>query len=214
MVESQASRNRRSEKLWDDFPGSFHMQGTAWHTGLASVHINVCPLCRGTFALASLGGIHLSREVWMANEGTAFLAILAALRGWVFFFETKAGTDNFLAEIFCQAGLLFLHNSTPPPPTSLWSNFWRLWHMYVGLYLSLPDVVDAKICLLLGEIYKHVFLLDRNKEPQIFSKGRKRLPDARLQMWGLLGFFFLLAFLKFNNYTGHIYPEEGPQFSS
>lgn len=54
--------------------------------------------------------------------------------------------------------------------------------MFVGLYLFFPDVVDAKIGFLLGEIYKHVFLLDRNREPQIFPKGRKRLPDARLQM--------------------------------
>lgn len=51
----------------------------------------------------------------MAREGTAFLAILAVLRGWSVFFEARVGTDNILSwQIFCRAGLLFLYDSTPP----------------------------------------------------------------------------------------------------
>lgn len=87
--------------------------------------------------------------------------------------------------------------------------------MFVGLGLFLLGAVDAKICFLLGEIYKHIFLLDRNKEPQIFPKGRKKLPDAGLQINVRVSPpLFPLAFFKLNNYTGHFYPEEGPQFSS
>lgn len=90
--------------------------------------------------------------------------------------------------------------------------------MFVGLGLFLPGAVDAKICFLLGEFYKHIFLLDRNKEPQIFPKGKKKLPDAGLQINVRVPppthTLFPLAFFKLNNYTGHIYPEEGPQFSS
>lgn len=112
---------RQSEKLWDDFPGSFHPASNCLTHRLAPVHIDIYPVCRGNFALAALGGIRLSREVWMANEGTAFLAILGVLRGWSVFLEAKVGTDSFLSwQIFCQAGLLFLRNSTllplPKPP--------------------------------------------------------------------------------------------------
>ena len=86
--------------------------------------------------------------------------------------------------------------------------------MFVGLSLFLPGAVDAEICFLLGEIYRHIVLFDRNKEPQIFPKGRKKLPDAGLQInVRVPPPLFPLAFFKLNNYTGHIYPEGGPQFS-
>ena len=85
--------------------------------------------------------------------------------------------------------------------------------MFVGLGLFPLGAVDAKICFLLGEIYRHIFLLDRNKEPQIFPKGRKKLPDAGLQInVRVFPPLFPLAFFKLNNYTGYFYPEEGPQF--
>ena len=71
----------QSEKLRDGFPGSSH----TWHSKLTSVHIDVCLVCNRKFALAGLRGIHLSSEVCMANEATASLAILAALRGWSIF---------------------------------------------------------------------------------------------------------------------------------
>lgn len=105
--------DRQSEKVWEDFPNSFHTASNCLTHRPASVDIDVCLVYSGKFDLAGVGGIHLSREVWPTSEGTASLAIWAALEGVAFSSEAKVGTDNFLTEIFCQTELIFLPNPTP-----------------------------------------------------------------------------------------------------
>lgn len=118
-------------------------------------------------------------------------------QGGVFFFEAKVGTESFSLK-FCARPTTFLtklHSLLSPFPfPSFWSSSWSS-GIVPGLYLFLPDAVDAKICFLLTEIYKQAFfLLDRNKEAQRCLRERKKLPDAGLQSEGFFFFSSSLAF--------------------
>ena len=93
----------------------------------------------------------------------------------------RTSSLKFSARLGCFSCISPPLTLTPSPYLPL-VKFLEFWPMFVGLGLFLPGAVDVKICFLLGEIYKHIFLFDRNKEPQIFPKGRKKLPDAGLQI--------------------------------
>lgn len=65
--------DRQSEKLWDDFPGSFTPKSRSWTLRMASVHTVVRIVHSGKCVLADLGGVRLSRAICVASEGTASL---------------------------------------------------------------------------------------------------------------------------------------------
>lgn len=151
-----------------------------------TVHVDVHLMYGGRFPPAGLGGIHLSRGLWKASVGRHCLPrhLRNFQRVEYFYLRPRLAQRTSLLKFSARLGCFscIIPPPTPTPPPQPLVKFLGFWHAFVGLYLFLPDAVDARICFLLGGIYKHIFLLDRNKEPQMFPKGRKKLPDAGLQM--------------------------------
>lgn len=116
-----------------------------------------------------------------------------------------------LSLVFFFFFFLLHHSTHPSPHPPIFGNFWLFGVCFLGCICSFLMQWMQRYAFSWAKFTSTFSSLTETKSHKDFL-GREK--SFQMQDSECEGFFFPLEFFKLNNYTGHIYSEEGPQFSS